>query len=117
MLLVGTLNKMLEYTSGIHAVLFFEFSRALRETELLIVSGYSFGDKGINRQLAEWVNSSDQKQKVMVVIHSEPKDLKKGAGTDIFMDWDRWLQSKRLVLVPRWIQDTSWKDIKDAIQI
>jgi len=116
MLLVGTLNKMLAYTSGIHALLFFEFSRALRETELLIVSGYSFGDKGINRQLAEWVDSADQKQKVMVVIHSEPKDLKKGAGTDIFMNWDCWLQSKRLVFVQRWIEETSWQDIKAAIQ-
>ena len=93
---------------------FFEFSRALRETELLIVSGYSFGDKGINRQIAEWVDSADQN--IMVVIHSEPEDLKKGAGPDIFKKWDRWLQSKRLVLVQKWIQHTSWKDIKDAIR-
>jgi hypothetical protein len=113
MLLAGTFNKMLQYTSGIYADLYCEFRRALRETELLIVSGYSFGDKGINRQLVEWANSSEQK--VMVVIHSKPGGLKKGAGPDIFKKWDSWLQGKRLVLVQSLIQDTSWKHIKDAI--
>ena len=73
MLLVGTYNKMRHYTSGIYADLYFELRRALRETERLIVCGYGFGDKGINRQLIEWADSADQKQRIMVVIHRDTR--------------------------------------------
>ena len=69
MVLVGTYNKMRHYTSGIYADLYFEFRRAFRETDRLVVCGYGFGDKGINKQLIEWADSADQKPKIMVVIH------------------------------------------------
>jgi len=78
------------------------------------VSGYSFGDKGINEQIVEWADCSDHNE--IVVIHPEPDSLKRRARPAISKNWDRWLQSKRLVLVPKWIQETSWKDIKDAIK-
>jgi SIR2-like domain len=115
MLLAGTFNKMLQYTSDIYADLYCELRRALRETQLLIVCGYGFGDKGINEQIGEWTDLSDRN--AMVIIHAEPENLKKKARPDITLNWDRLLQSNRLLLVQKWIQHTSWKDIKDAIQI
>jgi hypothetical protein len=114
MLLAGTFNKMLQYTSGIYADLYCELRHALRETERLIVCGYGFGDKGINGQIGEWVASSAQN--VMVVVDPKPESFNRRARPHIFFDWDRLLQSNRLVLVRSWIQDTSWKDIKDAIK-
>lgn len=114
MLLAGTFNKMLQYTSGIYADLYFQLHRALRETEILIVCGYSFGDKGINTRLVEWASSS--KQNVLVVIHAEPESLKMRARGAIIKSWDNWVKSNRLVLVQKWIQDTSWKDINNVIQ-
>jgi hypothetical protein len=113
MLLVGTFNKIPEYTNRIFADLFCQFRRALTETDRLIVCGYSFGDQGINMQVAEWANSSDRT--MMVVIHENPEALKMGAGANIYHNWDRWLKNKKLVVVRKWIQDTSWKDIQDAI--
>jgi len=114
MLLAGTFNKMLQYTMGIYADLYFQMYRALRETEVLILCGYGFGDKGINTRLIEWVYSSQQN--VMVVIHPDPNSLKMGARGAISKNWDNWLQSDRLVLVQKCIEETSWKDIYDAIK-
>ena len=114
MLLAGTFNKMLQYTSGIYADLYYQMYRALRETEILIVCGYGFGDKGINNRIIEWAYSSDQN--VMVVVHAEPESLKVRARGAILKNWDNWLQSSKLVLVQKWIEDTSWKDIYGAIQ-
>ena len=114
MLLVGTFNKMLQYVTGIYADLYCQMYRALRKTEFLILCGYGFGDKGINTRLIEWVDSSQQN--VMVVIHAEPESLKMRARGAIFKNWDNWLQSNRLVLVQKWIEETSWKEIYDAIQ-
>ena len=113
-MLVGTFNKIEEYTDRIFADLFCQFRRALREIDLLIVCGYGFGDQGINRQIWEWAESSDRPR--MVVIHEKPDDLAMGARAYISHNWDRWLRDKKLVIVRKWIQDTSWKDIQDAIQ-
>jgi hypothetical protein len=114
MLLAGTFNKMLQYTTGIYADLYCQMYRALQETEILILCGYGFGDKGINTRLIEWAYSSQQN--VMVVIHAEPESLKMKARGAITKNWGEWLQSSKLVLVHKWIQDTSWKEIHDAIQ-
>jgi len=113
-ILIGTYNKMLEYTSSIYADLYCTFRRSLRRTQRLIVCGYGFGDKGINRQLREWTDSSDQN--LMCVIHNDPEGLVKRVGTDIDHGWDRWLYRKQLKFVQKWIQDTSWKEVRDAIQ-
>ncbi len=112
-LLAGTFNKMLQYTKGIYANLFYRMYRALFDTELLIVCGYGFGDKGINTRIVEWAYSSEQN--VMVVIHAEPDSLKARARGSISKNWDKWLQSNRLVLIQKWIEDTCWTDIHDAI--
>ncbi len=114
LLLVGTFNKIREYTNRIFADLFCEFRRALRETDLLIVCGYSFGDQGINMQVVEWADSADNA--VMVVIHRNPEDLKKGSRGEIYFKWDPWFARKKLVIVEKWIEDTSWQDIQDAIR-
>jgi hypothetical protein len=114
MLLAGTFNKMLQYTAGIYADLGFQMYSALRETEVLILCGYGFADKGINTRLVEWLYSSQKN--MMVVIHPYPHSLKMRARGAISKNWDNWLQSDRLVLVQKWIEETSWKDIYAAIQ-
>jgi hypothetical protein len=113
-LLVGTFNKMMEYSDRIFADLFCQLRHSLRGTDLLIVCGYSFGDPGINMQVREWADSSEKK--VMVVIHEDPETLKRGARGEIFFEWDGWSEKKKLVVIRKWIQDTSWKDIQDAIR-
>lgn len=112
-LLAGTFNKMLQYSTGIYADLYCQMYRALKETEILIPCGYGFGDKGINTRLIEWLYSSQQN--VLVVIHAEPESLKMKARVAISKNWDEWLQSRKLVLIQKWIQNTSWDEIHDAI--
>ncbi len=53
---------------------------------------------------------------MMAVVHAEPERLKMQARGAISKNWDEWLQSRKLVLVQKWIQNTSWKEIYDAIQ-
>jgi len=112
-LLVGTFNKIPEYTNRIFADLFCEFRRVLREADVLIVCGYGFGDQGINRQVVEWADSSDRT--VMVVIDKDPENLQMRARSNIYHKWDRWLENKKLVVVSKLIQETSWTEIRDAI--
>lgn len=114
-LLAGTFNKMLQYTTGIFADLYYQMYRSLKETEILILCGYGFGDKGINTRIIEWAYST--MQNVLVVIHAKPENLRIKARGAISKNWDEWLQSSKLVLIQKWIENTSWEEICDAIQV
>ncbi|MGG5902592.1 hypothetical protein [Sphingobacterium daejeonense] len=72
-LLIGTFNKMLGYLSDVFEILYDSFKERLKETNILIVSGYGFADKGINTQLSYWLNN-DHAMK-MVIIHPYIEDL------------------------------------------
>lgn len=50
-LLIGTFNKMWGYLLGIFEESFYFFKKSLDISSTLIISGYGFGDKGINTKL------------------------------------------------------------------
>lgn len=54
LLLVGTFNKMLDYSSGIFLELHHRFRSTISEANQMVICGYSFGDKGINSEIIEW---------------------------------------------------------------
>lgn len=113
LLLVGTFNKMLRYTSGIYAELHYQFFRSLRHTRCLVVCGYGFGDKGINTQIVDWIySSSDHK---MFIVHPEPEKLKRIARFAISENWDVWNTQNKLIVITKPIEDTSWQDIRSKL--
>jgi hypothetical protein len=73
-ILAGTYNKIQDYTRGIFNWLYCEFRRQLRLANRLVVSGYGFGDYGINTAIWEWLYLN--KENRIVIIHREPEELK-----------------------------------------
>lgn len=111
--LVGTFNKMLQYTSGICTTLFSEFNRSMDNLSIILVSGYGFGDKGINNRIIEWICSSEKKH--AVIIHPDPKDLLNSARGAISRKWTSWCKSNKLLVIPRGIEKVTWSEIKEMI--
>jgi hypothetical protein len=111
LLLAGTFNKMLRYTSGIYAHLHYQFFRSLYKNQQLVVCGYSFNDRGINNQIVDWMYSSSDNR--IVIIHPEPERLK--SASRISKYWDEWTQQDRLIIIPKSIEKTSWGDIKNIV--
>jgi hypothetical protein len=72
-MLIGSFNKIIDYSSGIYADLFQLFRSSLRDTNRLVVSGYGFRDKGVNTSITEWLTSSVDKR--LVIIHKHPRQL------------------------------------------
>jgi hypothetical protein len=54
LLLIGTFNKIPEYTRRIFLDLYYQFRRLLNRATILVSCGYGFADKGINEQILEW---------------------------------------------------------------
>jgi len=114
MFLAGTFNKMLDYTGSIYAELYCWFLRRLNETERLIVCGYGFGDKGINRAIFEWVYASRTRR--VIIIHDKPEELKEKARPILRNNWDELEKEGILKSIPQKIKkDTKWWDIKSCL--
>lgn len=72
--LAGTFNKMFSYLNHVFLELHYRFHRALGDTTRLVVSGYGFGDKGINNRITDWMCSAcSSGERKMILI--EPRSL------------------------------------------
>ena len=65
-LLIGTFNKPVQYNWGLMLDIHYRFRTILESSEMLVVCGYSFGDKAINTQLIFWCKA--ERSRSLVVI-------------------------------------------------
>lgn len=109
-LLVGTFNKMLEYTNGIYLAMLCRFVEALSRSDRLVVCGYGFGDKGINRILIDWMlRDSDNR---LVVIDPGLKDLTRRARGAVAHAWPFWQESQRLKELEKGLETVAWAEVE-----
>lgn len=108
--LAGTFNKMLQYINDIYADLHYQFRYTLRESRHLFVCGYSFGDKGINTRIIEWMHQGDDK--LMIVAHPDPEDMKLKARPGIARYWESWQEQGKVCFLPKGIEEVSWEEIR-----
>lgn len=85
-LLIGTYNKLASYIKSIYLELFYKFYTTLTSHNVIIVSGYSFGDKGINEKLFDWVLTGNNK---MIIIDPYVDNLKNKLWTVLLSEWEK----------------------------
>ena len=113
-LLIGSLNKLQEYTRGIYFELQSLFYRRLNKINNLVISGYSFGDQGINSRIINWLLKS--KDNKVVIIHPDAENLKHNSRSAIHNKWGFFVKSGALRIIPKYIEKVSWLDIKEQLQ-
>ena len=113
LLLIGTFNKISDYTRGIFRDLHYRFRSALRSAEQLVVCGYSFGDKAINSEVIDWHYADRGRQ--MVVIHPDPDKLAEHARGAIRNKWAEWQQAGSIKLLQTNLEQLDGNDLLDAI--
>ena len=97
MLLIGTFNKLSDYGIGIFGDLHYRFRSSIRSCSRLVVCGYSFGDRGINSEIIEWMYAEDERK--LVVIHPHQEELVDGARGAIRNKWENWENWKKSIIV------------------
>ena len=88
LLLIGTFNKISEYSGGIFRDLHYGFRRSIRSVDGLVVSGYGFGDKGINSEIIDWFYG--RRGRRIVVIDPRAEALPEQARPAIRNKWEDW---------------------------
>jgi hypothetical protein len=112
LILVGRFNKELNYLDAPYWQLFAAFQRSLETQQVLVVSGYSFGDKAINAMLIDWVYSRQRGERTIIVMHADEAALVNGARGAIRSKWQDWRAQSILTTIPCWLGDYSWEDLK-----
>ncbi|MCL4377473.1 MAG: SIR2 family protein [Actinobacteria bacterium] len=110
--LIGSVNKILEYSRELFSELFYRFHCVLKNTNLLIVIGYGFKDKGINSKIIEYMYYNFN-NKIIIVDKKEKEELLKDARFAIQNNIPKWENEKRLRFICKDIKDFSLDEIKD----
>lgn len=110
LLLAGTTNKELAYGSGVFIELMFQFQKRLKETNLLVASGYGFADKGINNRIWAWLDSRPENR--LVVLHEKLDELRRDAKPSFSSNMDRHKDSGKFVIVDKWMCDCALEDVR-----
>lgn len=118
--IAGTFNKMFSYLNHVFLELHYRFHRALGEPTRLVVSGYGFGDKGINNRITDWMCSAcSSGARNMILI--EPRslaDLQQTARGAIAGKLVSWQEAGSLIHLKCGVgsTDADWKVISNELK-
>ena len=110
-ILVGTFSKMLQYSAKPFIDLLSLFNLRLNKIERLIISGYSFGDKGINSIILGWFGSNSQ-NKIMVIspsINNLTRSARPAIGR--MLSNDKYKCDEKLILIEKKFENVCINDI------
>lgn len=114
LMLIGSFNKLQAYTRSINFELQCLFSKQLNETDDLIISGYSFGDQGINSRIINWALASRNRR--IFLIHKNPDDLIQNARPAIQTNFSFLNKNKNIFHIEEYItENTTWSGIKSFL--
>ncbi len=112
---LGSFNKLNEYSKGINFDLQYLFAKNLNKCDYIIISGYSFGDKGINSRLINWLYK--KRGRKMIIIHKNASELFQHARPAIsnIQHWDYKEKTDLIRVIPKWFQEINWREVKEKI--
>jgi len=108
--LAGSYNKMLEYGYGVFGYMQSWFHSLLEEYNLIVMSGYGWADKGINRSLGEWLLQNGSKRRI-ILLHKNPEKLRAESKHGFHWRFDDLVAQGRLVLHRHWLEKTDAKTV------
>ena len=111
MLLIGTFNKISQYSSGIFLDLRWRFRSTIGEASQMVVCGYGFGDKGINTEITAWY----ERGRRLVIIHPDPDSLVANARGAIHKIWPEWRRTGSISIIKKRFEEVDCDEFMAAI--
>ena len=112
-ILAGSYNKHAEYNRSIFKEFMYAFHSELSEHKLIVMSGYGWGDLGINERLCEWLGRDHSHR--IVLLHEQAPWSMLDSSHVIRYQWRRLIRIRKLVVMRKWLKDTTWAEILDRI--
>lgn len=114
-IIVGSFNKLRDYSRSTFFDIQCLFSEFLNNCNRLVISGYSFGDQGINSKIINWLYCSRDKK--IIVVHKNEEELFENSRPAIhsIRHWDKKEGTDLIRVIPKWFEETNWQEIKKFI--
>ena len=113
LLLIGTFNKISHYSSGIFHDLHYRFRSTISKASTMVICGYSFGDKGINTEIVDWILGQPGRR--FVIIHPDPNTLVANARGVIQNNWNEWKKNGSIKVIPKRFECVDIDEFEKAI--
>lgn len=97
-------GKLVSYNSGIFAEMTYQFHHALRSNDLLVMSGYGWGDIGVNLRIESWLDQDPQHK--LILLHISPSDLCV-RSVQLDRSYEHWKDAGKLIEMKSWLCDTT----------
>lgn len=110
--LTGVGNKMASYNLGIFAEIFFRFHEALKSTDTVVMSGYGWGDRGVNTRLIDWL--FDDSKHRLVMLHENPDEFVE-RPTPLTHRRDFLRDRGQLIEIKKWMKDVSLAELDEVL--
>ena len=104
--LTGAYNKIAEYGAGIFLAQFREFDRALDAHDTVVMSGYGWGDKGINMRLKNWIWG--KRGRKILLLYENLESLRRSKA--LFFQFEKLLEKQMFVPIGKWFCDSTIAD-------
>lgn len=114
LVLIGTFNKILEYASPFPLDRYVVFRRALKRSDHVVVSGYSFRDQAVNGLLIDWFRRTSGRF-VAISPGLEAGQAPATAREAISGKWKLLADEGFLVPIPARFSDVSWPEVKGIL--
>lgn len=108
-ILIGTYNKLAEYIKTIFLELFYLFYKNIYLHNRIVIIGYSFGDKGVNEKLFNWVLQENNK---MIIIDPKVENLRYKLSHTLDNEWDN---PQKIIPIKDYSENITWDKIKEYI--
>jgi hypothetical protein len=102
------INKSVSYQRGIFADVHYRFHQAMRQSNIILMSGYGWGDLAINHQLDTWLERS--KRNTIVLLHRNPEELV-NRSIVLQSSYENRVASGQIIPIRKWMSETARTDL------
>jgi hypothetical protein len=106
-------SKVYSYNRGVFADQNYRFLQALHSDNMMIMSGYGWGDIPINFQLQNWLNRN--KKNNLILLHRDPTDLA-DKSLELRHIYNKYTTRGQIIPIEKWLSETPLTEIQGFIR-
>lgn len=119
LIMTGLTSKTITYNAMGYSQVQYLFYKAMTETNTIIVSGYGFGDSGINTRLNSWLGDTRQENRILVIRPEDgsPYPAALAEMYRIHGSLGNPDNNGRCIICDKRFEDTTWQEIKQTLKL
>lgn len=113
MFLTGSHNKLVDYQLHIFWDVWHRFNRSLEENNLIVMSGYGWGDLAVNIRIFDWLDRKAENR--LLLLHKNIDSVKEALNLRRRRQLCELIREGKMVVKERWLCEIPWADLRNLM--